>query len=140
METVPAVEMAMVMELVPEMEAVLAMGKVAALLFERFKAGALPLTIQSMDNCSHNGDRVKTGVLAYAERWLKDGLVPEAFVAYLKDESKITFPWSMIDKITPRPHENVKALLAADGFEDNEYIETEKHTIRKCRRGAISCR
>ena len=28
---------------------VLAMGKVTALLYERFKAGKLPLTVQSMD-------------------------------------------------------------------------------------------
>ena len=98
---------------------VFAMGKVCALLLERYQAGQLPLTVQSMDNCSHNGDKVKAGVFAYAERWVKDGLVPEGFLAYLKDETKITFPWSMIDKITPRPHEKVKELLAADGFEDN---------------------
>ncbi len=108
---------------------VFAMGKVCALLYERWQAGQLPLTVQSMDNCSHNGDKVKTGVLAYAERWVADGLVPASFLDYLKDESKITFPWSMIDKITPRPHEKVKELLAADGFEDNNYIETEKHTF-----------
>ena len=106
-----------------------AMGKVCALLLERWKAGELPLTVQSMDNCSHNGNKVKAGVMAYAERWVKDGLVPEAFLAYLKDETKITFPWSMIDKITPRPHALVKEMLAKDGFEDNEYIETEKHTF-----------
>ena len=112
-----------------------AMGKVTALLYERWRAleapGAAggPLTLQSMDNCSHNGDRVKAGVMAYAERWVKDGQVPEAFLGYLKDETKVTFPWSMIDKITPRPHEKVKALLAQDGFEDNEYIETAKHTF-----------
>lgn len=106
-----------------------ALGKVTALLYERWQAGQLPLTIQSMDNCSHNGDKVKTGVFAYAERWLEDGLVPAAFLEYLKDETKITFPWSMIDKITPRPHEKVKELLAADGFEDNNYIETERHTF-----------
>ena len=106
-----------------------AMGKVCALLLERYNAGQLPVTLQSMDNCSHNGDKVKNGVFAYAERWLADGLVPQGFVDYLKDESKITFPWSMIDKITPRPHEKVKELLAADGFEDNNYIETEKHTF-----------
>ncbi len=35
----------------------------------------------------------------------------------------------MIDKITPRPHEKVKELLAQDCFEDNNYIETEKHTF-----------
>ena len=108
---------------------VFAMGKVCLLLFERYKAGELPLTVQSMDNCSHNGDKVKAGVMAYAERWVNDGLVPAAFLDYLKDETKITFPWSMIDKITPRPHEKVKEMLAADGFEDNNYIETEKHTF-----------
>ena len=108
---------------------VFAMGKVCALLLERFNAGQLPLTVQSMDNCSHNGDKVKAGVMAYAERWAQDGLVPAAFLDYLKDEKKITFPWSMIDKITPRPHEKVKEMLAADGFEDNDYIETEKHTF-----------
>ena len=108
---------------------VLAMGKVAALMLERYKAGALPLTVQSMDNCSHNGDRVKAGIFAYAERWLSDGLVDEGFLAYLKDESKVTFPWSMIDKITPRPHQLVQKMLADDGFEDNNYIETERHTF-----------
>ena len=108
---------------------VFALGKVTALLHERFKAGRLPLTVQSMDNCSHNGSKVQAGVFAYAERWAKDGLVAQEFVDYLKDESKVSFPWSMIDKITPRPHEKVKALLAADGFEDNDYIETARHTF-----------
>ena len=111
------------------LDAVFAMGKVTALLLERYKAGQLPLTLQSMDNCSHNGDKVKKGVLAYAERWVAEGIAPQGFLDYLKDERKITFPWSMIDKITPRPHQKVKELLAADGFEDNNYIETEKHTF-----------
>ena len=111
------------------LQPVFAMGKVCALLLERYKAGLLPLTVQSMDNCSHNGDKVKAGVFAYAERWLKDGLVPQGFLDYLRDESKVTFPWSMIDKITPRPHQKVKELLEADGFDDNNYIETEKHTF-----------
>ena len=108
---------------------VLAMGKVTALLLERFQAGQLPLTVQSMDNCSHNGDKVKAGVFAYAEKWVKEELAPQAFLDYLNDSSKITFPWSMIDKITPRPHQKVQEMLAADGFEDNNYIETEKHTF-----------
>ena len=108
---------------------VFAMGKVTALLLERFRAGRLPLTVQSMDNCSHNGDKVKAGVFAYAGRWVQDGLVEPAFLDYLKNENLITFPWSMIDKITPRPHEKVKEMLAADGFEDNNYIETERHTF-----------
>lgn len=108
---------------------VLAMGKVTALLLERFRAGQLPLTVQSMDNCSHNGDKVKAGVMQYVEKWVADGLAPAEFKAYILDETKITFPWSMIDKITPRPHEKVQAMLAEDGFEDNYTLQTEKHTF-----------
>ena len=108
---------------------VFAMGKVCALLLERFKAGQLPLTVQSTDNCSHNGDKVKAGVLAYAQKWVADGLAPAEFLAYLQDEKKVTYPWSMIDKITPRPHEKVQAMIAADGFEDNETIITDKKTF-----------
>ena len=108
---------------------VLAMGKVTALLYERFKAGKLPLTVQSMDNCSHNGDKVKSAVHAYASKWVEQGLVPAEFLAYVQDETKITFPWSMIDKITPRPDAKVQEMLAKDGFEDNYTIVTEKHTF-----------
>ena len=108
---------------------VLAMGKVTALLYERFKAGKLPLTVQSMDNCSHNGDKVKSAVHAYASKWVEQGLVPAEFLAYVQDETKITFPWSMIDKITPRPDAKVQDMLAKDGFEDNYTIVTEKHTF-----------
>ena len=111
------------------MNAQFAMGKVTALLYERFQAGALPLTLQSMDNCSHNGDKVKAGVYAYAEKWAEMGLVPAEFAAYVKDETKITYPWSMIDKITPRPDEKVQKMLEADGFEDNYTIITERHTF-----------
>lgn len=108
---------------------VLAMGKVTALLYERWLAGALPITVQSTDNCSHNGDKVKAGVLAYAEAWSKAGLVPEDFLKYLEDGKKVSYPWSMIDKITPRPHAKVQQMLAEDGFEDNETVITEKKTF-----------
>lgn len=108
---------------------VLAMGKVAVLLYQRYLAGQLPLTVQSMDNCSHNGDKVKAGVLAYARKWVSDGLVPQGFLDYVQDETKVTFPWAMIDKITPRPHSLVQEMLAADGFEDNYTIETERHSF-----------
>ena len=111
------------------LDAAFAMGKVTALLLERYNAGKLPITVQSMDNCSHNGDKVKAGVFAYAQRWVKGGIAPQGFLDYLSDQTKVTFPWSMIDKITPRPHQKVKELLEADGFEDNNYIETEKHTF-----------
>ncbi len=107
----------------------LAMGKLAVLLYERFLAGCLPLTLQSTDNCSHNGDKIKSAVTSYAKDWAQSGLVPKAFLDYLLDEGKIAYPWSMIDKITPRPHQDVQRLLAADGFEDSRIVVTEKKTV-----------
>ena len=111
------------------MGAQFAMGQVTAQLYERSKAGALPRTLQSMDNCSHNGDKVKAGVFAYAEKWAEMGIVPAGFVDYVKDESKVSYPWSMIDKITPRPDAKVQKMLEEDGFEDNYTIVTDRHTF-----------
>ena len=44
------------------------------------------------------------------------------------DGSKVAFPISMIDKITPRPDANVAKMLKDSGFEDVETIITEKNT------------
>ena len=48
------------------------------------------------------------------------------FVSYM--EEKVSFPWSMIDKITPRPDEKVKEMLEKDGFEDTDLIITSRNT------------
>ena len=101
-----------------------AMGKVTALLWERFKAGAFPITMSSMDNCSHNGDKLSKAVFTYAREWCRQGLVSGDFVAWLERSGKVAFPWSMIDKITPRPDAKVQEMLAADGFEDTNIIVT----------------
>ena len=105
-----------------------AMGVVAALLLERFNHGATPIAVVSMDNCSHNGEKLRAGVTEIARAWLDKGFVPAAFVAWLEDESKVSFPWSMIDKITPRPAEVVEKQLTALGIEDMAPIVTAKHT------------
>ncbi|MBQ3270397.1 MAG: mannitol dehydrogenase family protein [Clostridia bacterium] len=105
-----------------------AMGAVAALLLERFNAGAMPVAVVSMDNCSHNGEKLRAGVTEMARAWMEKGFVPAGFVAWLEDESKVSFPWSMIDKITPRPAEAVEKQLTALGIEDMAPIITEKHT------------
>ena len=110
------------------MTPVLMMGKLAALLYQRYLAGAYPITVQSMDNCSHNGDKVREGVLAYADRWVREGLVEQRFADYLRDRAKVSFPWSMIDKITPRPDAQVREMLISDGFEDNDTIITSRGT------------
>jgi len=110
------------------MEPRMIMGKVTALLYQRYQAGELPVTLQSMDNCTHNGDKVKQAVLSCARAWEKNKRVPSGFLDYLQDAGKVSYPWSMIDKITPRPDPQVQRMLAEDGFEDNQSIVTEKHT------------
>jgi fructuronate reductase len=105
------------------------MSIVASLAYTRFKNGALPITFSSMDNCSHNGARLHESVETIAKKWVENQLVEKEFLAYINDESKVAFPWSMIDKITPRPSDSVKESLNKIGFEDTNIIETSKHTF-----------
>lgn len=105
-----------------------AMAVVTALLFERFKAGKYPVAVVSMDNCSHNGEKLQGSVLTMAEEWQKKGFVPEEFTTWLRDEKCVGFPWSMIDKITPRPAESVEKELRALGIEDMHPVVTSKNT------------
>lgn len=106
-----------------------AMSMVAALLYERFRAGAYPLAVVSMDNCSHNGEKLQNSVMTVARAWLEKGYVGQDFMDYLENEEKIAFPWSMIDKITPRPHKIVEESLLRDGIEDMAPIVTSKNTF-----------
>ena len=94
------------------------LGQVTSLLSTRYRNGRHPLAMVSMDNCSHNGDVLKQAVLAIAEAWEKNGLVSEGFSGWLGDPSCVSFPWTMIDKITPRPDEAIRRMLAEDGVED----------------------
>lgn len=94
------------------------LGQVTSLLYTRYRNGRHPLAMVSMDNCSHNGDVLKQAVLAIAEAWEKSGLVSEGFSGWLGDPSCVSFPWTMIDKITPRPDEAIRRMLAEDGVED----------------------
>lgn len=104
------------------------MGKVASLLYTRYKAGEKPIAMVSMDNCSHNGDKLKAAILAFAQKWTENGTADKGFWDYVNESSKVTFPWSMIDKITPRPDESVKKILAGDGVEPIEPVITSKNT------------
>ncbi|MBE6116330.1 MAG: mannitol dehydrogenase family protein [Erysipelotrichaceae bacterium] len=86
-------------------------GIVASLLWYRYENGAYPLTLSSHDNCSHNGEVLKSGIMKFAESWKDSG-----FIEYLN--SRVSFPISMIDKITPRPDGKVAEMLKNDGLED----------------------
>ena len=104
------------------------MGKVSALVYARYEAGQKPIAMISMDNCSHNGDKLYAAVNAFAESWVKNGVVDAGFLAYVNDKTKVSFPWSMIDKITPRPDASVEEILKADGIEGLEPVITSKNT------------
>ena len=106
-----------------------AMSFVAGLLYERYKAGRLPVALVSMDNCSHNGEKLRSSVMTIANGWLKAGHVDTGFIDYISDESVVAFPWSMIDKITPRPSEKVQKMLEDMGMEDIAPIITSKKTF-----------
>ena len=101
--------------------------KVVALLYHRYQSGAFPLAMVSMDNCSHNGDRLREGITALVSDWCKKGQADDGFLHYV-NSPVLSFPWTMIDKITPRPDDKVKALLAADRIEHLEQIVTSKNT------------
>ena len=104
------------------------LGKVVSLLYTRFKAGQKPIAMVSTDNCSHNGQKLYDAVTAFADKWVENGKAEEEFVEYINDENIVTFPWSMIDKITPRPDASVQAILKKDGVEDLEPVITSKKT------------
>lgn len=105
------------------------MSIVASLLYTRFKAGRLPLAIVSMDNCSQNGAKLKESVVAIADEWLRKGFVDAAFIDYINDDKTISFPWSMIDKITPRPDMSVYKNISAMGFENMGPVTTSVGTF-----------
>ena len=104
------------------------MGKVTALCYARFKNGATPLALVSMDNCSHNGSKLYDAVHAIAKKWDDSGLTDRDFLAYIENPASVSFPWSMIDKITPRPDDTVRAQLAKAGYESTNIIVTAKKT------------
>lgn len=125
-------------ELLPEVEKDMAegpgkplnvMSKVASLAYARFKSGQLPIAFVSMDNCAENGKRLYEAVMSIAGAWAEKGLVEKEFVDYLSNTNKVSFPWTMIDKITPRPSEDVKRILDEAGIQGMDILKTEKNTF-----------
>jgi fructuronate reductase len=105
-----------------------AMCITAQLLHRRFLAGGHPIALVSLDNCSKNGDRLKASVTQIAAAWAENSLAPKAFLDWLCDEAQVSFPWSMIDKITPSPAKAIADMLAAKGIAGIDPIKTSKQT------------
>ena len=105
-----------------------AMAVLVSMLYERYKAGKYPLALVSMDNCSQNGSKLRQSVLTMVEEWKKAGYVDNDFINYVSDETVVAFPWTMIDKITPRPADSVCRELEKAGVEDIAPVITSKKT------------
>ena len=104
------------------------LGKVVSLLYTRYESGKLPIAMVSMDNCSHNGDKLAAAVFAFADKWVENGVADKDFAEYVRDAKAVSFPWSMIDKITPRPDKTVEEMLNADGIDGLDAVITSKNT------------
>ncbi len=96
-------------------------NEITNLLYKRFSLGNYPVAMVSMDNCSHNGDLLKKAVFAVVEKM--EILNKSDFVNYLNNS--VTFPLTMIDKITPRPSEDVLKNL---NVQDMDVVITNKNT------------
>lgn len=105
-----------------------AMAIVASMLYTRYQNGKTPIALVSMDNCSQNGAKLKDSVLTIISEWYKRGFVDDGFVSYVEDEKCVTFPWTMIDKITPRPSEKIADDLEKMGIENMQPVITSKKT------------
>ena len=103
-------------------------AKVASLAYVRYQNGQLPIAFVSMDNCSKNGEKLHNAMETMIKKWIENGLVDKGFIEYINDTKKVSFPWSMIDKITPRPSQSVKDTLEADGFDSTDIVTTNKNT------------
>ncbi|WP_298640135.1 mannitol dehydrogenase family protein [uncultured Cardiobacterium sp.] len=102
-------------------------GNLVTLLYTRWQQGGAPLALVSMDNMSRNGETLRATVLEFAHGWQETGHVPPDFVAWLAS-GQVSYPWTMIDKITPRPDSGIAQLLATDGLENIAPVETAKHS------------
>jgi D-arabinitol 4-dehydrogenase len=94
-------------------------GALLPILRQRMECSAGPLTVLSCDNLRHNGRRLRLGLLQFLDA---------AKQAHLADwvKTNVSFPNSMVDRITPRPDATVRARVrAATGREDPAAVMSE---------------
>ncbi len=91
-------------------------GALTAILRQRMKNEAGPVTLLNCDNLRHNGDRVRGGLMQFIGL-LDDMPGREALADWMA--SNTSCPNAMVDRITPRPTADVaERVLAATGRHD----------------------
>ena len=99
-------------------------GKGSSVIIRALSGWGKPDCSGQYDNCSENGKRLQEAIEAYAAAWAANGTAEEGFIGWLQDKNKVGFPWTMIDKITPRPAEEVLTCLTQKGFVGMEPVIT----------------
>ncbi len=94
-------------------------GAVAAILRARRAAHAGALTLMNCDNLRHNGDHFRTNLRAYIQATGDEGLLSWM-------EANTTCPNAMVDRITPRPSDEMKARVSREsGWNDEAPLMAE---------------
>mgnify|MGYP002228682992 CR=1 FL=1 len=101
------------------------------------------MAMVSMDNCSHNGDKLYAAINTFAEKWEENKLTDAGFRAYVNCKEKVTFPMDHDRQDYTTSGCFSRRLLKKDGIEElvsgdhiQEYV---CGAICKCRRVRISC-
>ena len=90
-------------DLAHQHEPVTVFGYLAEAMDRRRRSGGAPFTVLSCDNLTHNGDTARLAVLSFAA--LRDS----ALVPWI--ERNVSFPNSMVDRITPQTTDADRALV-----------------------------
>ncbi|MFD1200117.1 mannitol dehydrogenase family protein [Brucella gallinifaecis] len=97
-------------------------GLIVAALARRMVLGLSPFTVLSCDNLSHNGQKLRNTALSFAQETHGEQL--SSWI-----ESNISFPSSMVDRITPASSAaTIKLAAELTGLEDQAAVETEPFT------------
>jgi fructuronate reductase len=103
-----------------------AMGVTAALLFDRYLAGQLPIAMVSTDNFSRNGEKLKDSLVTIVREWVKNGKTEQGFLDYMENPKKVSFPLTVIDRITPNPDPAVSQSLSKSGYADAALMSSSR--------------
>lgn len=95
-------------------------GVLISILAERRRRNAGPITLLSCDNLRHNGTRFRRGLLQFAE-----SLRETSFEAWIL--ANTTSPNTMVDRITPRPTDELRARVAEMGWDDAAPVMAETY-------------
>jgi fructuronate reductase len=95
-------------------------GWLALALADRRAAGLPAFTPLCCDNMVSNGKKLRAAVLGFAAR-----LDPE-LARWI--EGQAVFPDTMVDSITPASDDRLRALVGAEGFEDDIPVSREAYT------------